>query len=244
MPPTRPVQHRHKVQSSQLWGSAHLSNQNQNNQQSADALLQPQLPAGEVSAQPWQIWWFGSVVLADPCSLCARPWLSNEGNPYSSLAQAHRKEPLEQGYCQWGFDPSLSCRCCILETQFYASSLHKHWKSCKKSGPRNQLPSVDAVKPIKQRSSLCAILRGTSSSQGNHCQCWKKKNLNPLQVKLLQKDFSKICPTLLPIQRCHQHQGRAEGFFSPFLKISFKLCSTGVNKNEQKNCSLVEKNPQ
>lgn len=99
---------------SQLWGSAHLSNQNQKYQQSAEALLQQQLPAGEVSAQAWQSWLFGSVVLADLWSgknqwLCARPWLLNEGNPYSSLAQAHRKEPLEQGSCQWGFDPSVSC---------------------------------------------------------------------------------------------------------------------------------------
>lgn len=108
--------------------------------------------------------------------------------------------------CQWGFDPFVSCRFCILESQFYTSSLEKHCKSCKKSGPRNQSSSVDAVKPIKETSSPCVILRGKSSTQGNHCQ-WGKKILNPLKVKLLQKDFSKICPTLLPIQRCYQCQG-------------------------------------
>lgn len=93
-----------------------------------------------------------------------------KATPCSSLPQANCKEPLEQGPINWGFEPTVPCRFCIRETQFYTVSLQKHCKSCKKSGPRNQSSSADTVKSIKERSSPCVILRGKSSTKGNHCQ--------------------------------------------------------------------------
>lgn len=76
------------------------------------------------------------------------------------------------------FDPTASGRFCILETQFSSSPLQlsdeEHCKSSMKPELKNQLSSVDAVKPIKERSSPGAILRGKSSTQGNQCQCWIK----------------------------------------------------------------------
>lgn len=89
--------------------------------------------------------------------------------PRQTVRNLWNRDPINRG-----FEPTASCRCCIRDTQFYTASLQKHCKSCKKSGPRNQPSSADTVKPVKERSSPCGILRGKSSTQGNHCQCWKK----------------------------------------------------------------------
>lgn len=150
--------------------------QNQKSQQPAKVLLQQQLPAGGVSVQAWQSWLLGSGVSADLCSvenkwLCARPRLLNEGNPCLPFPRQTVRNLWNRDPINWGFEPTASCRFCIHETQFYTASLQKHCKSCKKSGPRNQPSSADTVKPVKERSSPCGILRGKSSTQGNHCQC-------------------------------------------------------------------------
>lgn len=165
---------------SQLSGSACLSNQKQKSQQPAKVLLQQQLPAGGVSVQTCQ-----SHCLAQWAQLISvQPRIYGPVHVHGFWMKAIHVLPFPRHTARnlrnrdpnnWGFEPAVSCRSCILETQFYTSLLQKHCKSCKKSGPRNQSSSGDAVKPIKERSSPCVILRGKSSTQGNHCQCRKKQ---------------------------------------------------------------------
>lgn len=110
-----------------------------------------------VSPDPWSV------------QFCIHPWLSNEDNWCSSFPHTTNKEPLEHRtypFFLWSY--CISCRFCILGTQFSSSPLQlsdeKHCKSSKKPGPKNQSSSVDAVKPIKERSSPGIILRGKSST--------------------------------------------------------------------------------
>jgi len=126
------------------------------------------------------------------------------------------------------FDPTVSCVFCILQTQFHSSPFQLSDEKCYKIQHETwtQESTIFCRRSkayVKERSPPAVMLRGKSYPQGHQCQCCIKQ-YKFSEVQLLQKDFSNICPTLLPNMETRRI------FFFPFF---FKKIMQWKQKQEQ-----------